>query len=119
VSEGKIGYELARQIQNGGYRAAAIITAGFSKVGNVAAEQEIKRVADLHGVRFAGPNCAGLVNTAHHLFPTLETRPPAGGLVTVSWLPFRYPEINEVDLNPVFLFAEGLLVGDIRVIRRA
>ena len=34
-----------------------------------------------------------------------------------SQLPFRYPEINEVDLNPVFLFADGLVVGDVRVIR--
>jgi acetyltransferase len=34
-----------------------------------------------------------------------------------SELPFRYPEIAEIDLNPVFLFAEGLLVGDVRIIR--
>jgi acetyltransferase len=41
-------------------------------------------------------------------------------LVRVSQLPFRYPQIGEVDLNPVFLFreGEGLLVGDARVIER-
>jgi len=39
-------------------------------------------------------------------------------LVTFSQLPFRYPDIGEIDLNPVFLLAEGLLVGDVRVIRR-
>jgi acyl-CoA synthetase (NDP forming) len=38
-------------------------------------------------------------------------------LVRFSQLPFRYPEIAEIDLNPVFVFAEGLLVGDVRVIR--
>jgi acetyltransferase len=37
-------------------------------------------------------------------------------LVNFSRLPFRYPEIDEVDLNPVFLFPEGLVVGDVRVI---
>jgi acyl-CoA synthetase (NDP forming) len=137
VSEGKIGYELVRQILDGGYeavfavnpkagglpsvpgyetigtidhpvdlaiivsppptvasvledcgragvRAAVVITAGFSEVGNVTAEQEIKRAADLHGIRFVGPNCAGLVNTAHRLFPTLETRPPAGGVSIIA-----------------------------------
>jgi acetyl-CoA synthetase (ADP-forming) len=38
-------------------------------------------------------------------------------LVTFSQLPLRYPEIAEIDLNPVFLMAEGLVVGDVRVIR--
>jgi len=37
-------------------------------------------------------------------------------LVRFSQLPFRYPEIGEVDLNPVFLFSKGLVVGDVRVI---
>jgi len=38
-------------------------------------------------------------------------------LVNFSRLPFCYPEIGEVDLNPVFLFSKGLVVGDVRVIR--
>ena len=62
---------------------------------------------------------------AIHLLEGVRGQPPcdldalADVLVRVSWLPFRYPEIDEVDLNPVFLFSEGLLVGDVRVIRRA
>ena len=130
VAEGKLGYELARQMVEGGYRdvflvnpkgqgvfslpgyqavaqierpvdlavivsppatvpgvledcgragvqAAVIITAGFSEVGNRAGEEEVARVAREQGIRFVGPNCAGIVNTSHRLFPTLETRPPA------------------------------------------
>jgi acyl-CoA synthetase (NDP forming) len=59
-------------------------------------------------------------------FPILEgTRgqPPcdldalADMLVNFSRLPFRYPEIVELDLNPVFVFSKGLVVGDVRVIR--
>lgn len=137
TSEGKIGYELIRQILDGGYRevfavnpkaqgvspvpgyeavtkierpvdlaiivspaptvpdvledcgragieAAVIITAGFSEVGNQAGEVEVKRVADQYGIRFIGPNCAGFLNTSHHLFPTLESRPPAGGVAVVA-----------------------------------
>jgi acetyltransferase len=37
-------------------------------------------------------------------------------LVNFSQLPFRYPDIGEVDLNPVFLLADGVMVGDVRVI---
>jgi hypothetical protein len=39
-------------------------------------------------------------------------------LVTLSQLPFRFPEVGEIDLNPVFLFHDGVVVGDVRVIRR-
>jgi len=137
TSEGKLGYELIRQMLDGGYRdvfavnpraqgalgvpgyhavaaierpvdlavivsppetvagvledcgkagvgAAVIITAGFSEVGNRAGEKEIREVARRHSIRFVGPNCAGIVNTAHHLYPTLETRPPAGGAAVVA-----------------------------------
>lgn len=38
-------------------------------------------------------------------------------VVNFSRLPFLYPEIQEIDLNPVFLFQKGLLVADVRVIR--
>jgi acyl-CoA synthetase (NDP forming) len=60
-------------------------------------------------------------------FPLLEGlrgQPPcdldalAEVLVRFSQLPFQYPALRELDLNPVFLFEEGrgLLVGDVRVI---
>jgi len=39
-------------------------------------------------------------------------------IARVSELPFVYPEIAEVDLNPVFVSPDGVLVGDARVIRR-
>jgi acyl-CoA synthetase (NDP forming) len=142
VSEGRLGYELTRQLLDGGYeqvfavnpkaqgltredgtsvpgydsvtkidrpvdmavivsppatvvsvledcgeagvKAAAIITAGFSEIGNHKAESSITRAAQRSGVRFVGPNCAGLVNTAHHLYPTLETRPPTGTTSVVA-----------------------------------
>lgn len=67
-----------------GVGAAVIITAGFSEVGDDTAEAEIVRVAREQGIRFVGPNCAGIVNTHHHLFPTLETPPPAGGVTLVA-----------------------------------
>jgi acetate---CoA ligase (ADP-forming) len=67
-----------------GVRAAVIITAGFSEAGNRAGEDEIKRIAAGYGMRLIGPNCAGILNTSCNLYPTLETRPPAGTVALIS-----------------------------------
>jgi acyl-CoA synthetase (NDP forming) len=40
-------------------------------------------------------------------------------LMHVSELPFRYPDIAELDLNPVFAGPDGAVVGDVRVICKA
>ena len=37
-------------------------------------------------------------------------------LVVFSQLPFRYPEIAEIDLNPVFAGPEDVVAGDVRII---
>ena len=67
-----------------GVRAAVIITSGFSETGNVTGEEEIKRVAKQYGMRVVGPNCAGIMNTSHNLYATLETRPPKGEVAFIS-----------------------------------
>lgn len=67
-----------------GIRAAVIIASGFSECGDVAREAELVHIARSHGLRFVGPNCAGLVNAKWNLFPTLETRPPAGDVALIS-----------------------------------
>ncbi|MCK5827682.1 CoA-binding protein, partial [Candidatus Bipolaricaulota bacterium] len=69
---------------NAGVKAAVIITAGFSEAGNAQEEQRLLAVARQSGIRLIGPNCAGIVNTKHHLFPTLETRPPVGDVAFIS-----------------------------------
>lgn len=63
---------------------AVIISSGFSEVGNREGEDEIKRIAQRHGIRVVGPNCAGFVDTGRRLFATLETRPPAGPVSFIS-----------------------------------
>ena len=73
-----------RDCGEAGVAAAAIITAGFSEIGNDEAERQVVQAARRSGVRFVGPNCAGIVNTAHGLYPTLETRPPAGRVAVVA-----------------------------------
>jgi acyl-CoA synthetase (NDP forming) len=67
-----------------GIRAAVIITSGFSEAGNSSGEQEILQVARKHGIRFIGPNCAGIASAGFDFFPTLELRAPAGGVGVIS-----------------------------------
>lgn len=50
--------------------------------------------------------------------PGCDLQALAETLVTFSRLPFLYPEIAEIDLNPVFALPHGLVVGDARVIRK-
>jgi acetyltransferase len=40
-------------------------------------------------------------------------------LVQVSMLPFSFPEIDELDLNPVFLSPSNAVIGDARVISKS
>jgi acetyltransferase len=63
--------------------------------------REIRSIAILKGIRGQAPR---------DLEALAET------LVNFSRLPLRYPEIAEMDLNPVFLLSKGLMVGDVRVI---
>ncbi|MHB0987672.1 MAG: acetate--CoA ligase family protein [Bellilinea sp.] len=67
-----------------GIRSAVIITSGFSEVGNHDGEKEIQEVARRHGIRFIGPNCAGIANAGFNFFPTLEVRTPAGGIGLIT-----------------------------------
>ncbi|CUH95980.1 hypothetical protein P22_2068 [Propionispora sp. 2/2-37] len=67
-----------------GVKAAVIITSGFSEIGNDAAEEEVRAVAGRYGIRFIGPNCAGLVSTHSKLIATLETSPPQGNIALIS-----------------------------------
>jgi acyl-CoA synthetase (NDP forming) len=62
--------------------------------------------------------------TSYPLLEGVRGEPPRdlGALAEVltrfSRLPFQYPQLQELDLNPVFVFkkGEGVLVGDVRVI---
>lgn len=49
-----------------GTKRAVVITAGFRETGSAGLKQEeqLKDVARHHGIRFLGPNCIGLVNSA-------------------------------------------------------
>ena len=67
-----------------GIKAAIIITSGFAEVGRLDEELSVQKTAARYGIRYCGPNCAGMVNTHQNLFPTLEATPPKGSVALVS-----------------------------------
>jgi acetyltransferase len=67
-----------------GVSAAVVITSGFAETGNVQGEAELLAAARRCGVRFIGPNCAGIASAGHAFFPTLELQPPAGSIALIS-----------------------------------
>jgi acetyltransferase len=86
------------------WRDVALRVAPINRAEAEAMIREIKSFPLLQGVRGQAPrDLDGL----------------ADALVNFSQLPFRYPEIGEIDLNPVFLLSKGLVVGDVRVIRKS
>lgn len=50
--------------------------------------------------------------------PAVDEEALADCLVTVARIAESYPEINEIDLNPVFAYPDGILVADARIIVR-
>ena len=67
-----------------GVKAAVIISSGFGEAGHPELEAEMKATAQRYGIRYIGPNCAGMVNTHHHLLATLEAAPAKGQVALIS-----------------------------------
>ena len=71
-----------------GIRAALIISAGFGEAGDAgrAAQDDIRRIAQAHGMVVCGPNCLGIANTLApamvHSYTGLPV--PRGNLALVS-----------------------------------
>jgi acetyltransferase len=65
-----------------GARAAIVISAGFAERGDdsrLNLQREIGAFARQSGLRIAGPNCLGLANVKHNIWPTASSR-TLGGL---------------------------------------
>jgi len=72
-----------------GIKHAIVVTAGFREVGGegLALEEKLKGIAQKYGIRFAGPNCLGVVNTHKKLnttFLNMEGKPGFIGLASQS-----------------------------------
>jgi len=67
-----------------GVKSVVIISAGFSEVGNIKEEKEIKNIAKKHRMRIIGPNCAGIMNTNCNLFASIEVRALSGDTAFIT-----------------------------------
>lgn len=81
--------EAVRDCAACGVRAAVVLSAGFSELGEAGAQlqQEIRNIARASGMRVVGPNCLGSVGVAHKAIATfsvaLESGLPAAGPVGI------------------------------------
>ncbi|MEM0438250.1 MAG: CoA-binding protein [Candidatus Micrarchaeia archaeon] len=72
-----------------GIRGAVVVSGGFKEIGEYALEEELKRIAEKHGIAVIGPNCLGIVNANRHLdsifLPSYKlTRPQLGGISFIT-----------------------------------
>ncbi len=63
VVPAKIVPKVMREAAEKGVKGAAIITAGFSEVGNHELEEEVTAIAKEAGIRVLGPNCLGVYDS--------------------------------------------------------
>ena len=84
VSPAATARDVMEDCGRAGVKAAVVITSGFAEAGNSVGEEELKQVARRYGIRFVGPNCAGILNMHHDLVVTLEARPLKGSVALVS-----------------------------------
>ncbi|MDD5758928.1 MAG: acetate--CoA ligase family protein [Desulfobulbaceae bacterium] len=76
-----------REAIEAGARAVVILSVGFKESGEAGAEleMEIAETCRVRDVQLLGPNCLGLINSAHKLFAfDAEQRPEPGGISMIS-----------------------------------
>lgn len=62
--------------------AAIVISAGFSETGNAELEDEVKGVAEHHGISLLGPNVLGLINTENGMNASFASKMPSEGSIS-------------------------------------
>jgi acetyltransferase len=70
-----------------GIRRAIVISGGFKEIAGSEGrklEKKIKKIADTYGIRFLGPNCVGVCNSALNLNTTTVAEPPLGGKIALA-----------------------------------
>jgi acyl-CoA synthetase (NDP forming) len=70
-----------------GVRRAVVVSGGFKEAAGDKGgrlEGEIVEIAHRHGIRFLGPNCVGVFNSACGLNSTTIPMPPGGGKIALA-----------------------------------
>ncbi len=66
-----------------GVKGVIIISGGFSEVGNIKLEEEIKKIAKKYNIRIIGPNCVGVLSDKVDslFFPAYRLKRPEKGKI--------------------------------------
>ncbi len=75
--------DVVREAIDKGVHGLVVLTAGFGEVGDHAAQDELRDLARGNGLRFVGPNCIGVVNTAIGLDATFAPFAPTTGRIAM------------------------------------
>lgn len=77
--------DVARDCAEAGAGGMVVLSAGFAESGGRDAEADLVKICRTAGMRLVGPNCLGIVNTAHGLNATfLQQRPRRGRIALLS-----------------------------------
>ncbi|MFB6114830.1 MAG: acetate--CoA ligase family protein, partial [Candidatus Nanohalobium sp.] len=74
--------EVIKQCGEKGVKAAIVVSAGFSEVGNEELEQEVKEEAENYGIDLLGPNVLGLINTENSMNASFASKMPEEGKIS-------------------------------------
>lgn len=74
--------EVLRDAGEKGVEAAIVISAGFSEAGKSELEEEVKGIAEHHGISLLGPNVLGLINTENSMNASFASKMPSEGSIS-------------------------------------
>lgn len=101
--------EVLEDCGRAGVRRAIIISGGFKELPGEEGrrrERELKEIASRYGIRFLGPNCVGIMNSACSLNTTTIVNPPMGGKIAFASQSGAYTAM----INP-YLRTQGIRMG--------
>ncbi|MFB6190231.1 MAG: acetate--CoA ligase family protein [Candidatus Nanohaloarchaea archaeon] len=82
VVPAKLVPDILRDAGEKGIGAAVVISAGFSEAGNAELEDEVKGIAEHHGISLLGPNVLGLINTENSMNASFASKMPEEGSIS-------------------------------------
>lgn len=82
VVPSKIVPQVMEDASDKGVRAAIVISAGFSEVGNTDLEDEVLDIANENNISLLGPNVLGLINTENSMNASFASKTPEKGNIS-------------------------------------
>ena len=90
-----------------------IISAGFSEIGNVKGEEELKKIAKKYKIRILGSNCFGVVNPYLELDTSFAvSTPKKGDIAFISQSGALWSAVSDWSLRENFGFSKFASLGN-------